>query len=192
MDHERRLSLLPLLALVLGLGACQGGTETTEPATPAADTVAAAKPVIAAPDQAASPGKPTAPIQMSYEIVGNPIVGLPALINVHVSSSQGPVTVLYSINDTSALAFQQGQVERLEIVDPAAGSTQQLTVIPQREGRLYVTVSAEVQTPGGAMIRSMAIPIKVGVAPDGEKPQGEVREGPDGETVISLPAREPN
>jgi len=192
MYHERRLPLLPLLTLALGLGACQGGSESTEPATPAAESVAAAKPAVEAAGQAASPGKPTAPIQMSYEIVGNPIVGLPALINVHVSSPQGPVTVVYSISDTSALAFQQGQVERLEIVDPAAGSTQQLTVIPQREGRLYVNVSAEVQTPGGAMIRSMAIPIKVGAAPGGEQPQGEVREGPDGETVISLPAREPN
>ena len=133
-----------------------------------------------------------APISMSYEVIGNPIVGAPALINVTVSSAEGPVTVQYSITDTSALMFQSGQVERWQIVDPASDEVQQLSVIPQREGRLYVNVSAEVETPGGMMIRSMAIPIKVGSAPPGATANGELKEGPDGETVISMPAQESN
>ena len=65
-----------------------------------------------------------------------------------------------------------------------------MTVIPQREGRLYVNVSAEVQTPGGMMIKSMAIPIQVGNAPKKPQINGELVEGPDGETVISMPAKE--
>jgi hypothetical protein len=129
---------------------------------------------------------------MDYEIVGNPIVGVPVLINVNVHSEAGPVTVHYRINDTSALMFQDGQVERWQIPDPASAQSQQLSVVPQREGRLYVNVSAEVMTANGAMIRSMSIPIKVGAAPAAPTPNGEVVEGPDGEKVISLPARETN
>lgn len=139
---------------------------------------------------AADSGKPRAPISIEYEIIGNAIVGQPILINVAVISSQGPVELSYAINDKSAVMFQSGQVERMQIPDPSSGSTQQLAVVPQREGRVYVNVSAEVQTPGGSMIRSLAIPIKVGEAPEQATAPGEVKEAPDGETVISMPAEE--
>ena len=137
----------------------------------------------------ASPGKPGAPVDISYEVVGNPIVGNPVAINVVVTSALSPLTVQYSINDTSALMFQNGQVERLEIADASAGSLQQLTVVPQREGRLYVNVSAEVPADMGTMIRSMAIPIKVGSAPKEATLNGELKTGADGEPVISMPAQ---
>ena len=139
-----------------------------------------------------SPGKPSAPISIDYEVLGKPIVGLPVAINVRVSSTldAGPAAVQYSINDASALLFQEGQVERLEITDLSDISMQQVAVVPQREGRLYLNVSAEVQTPGGSMIKSMAIPIQVGSAPQRPQINGELKEGPDGETVISMPAQQ--
>ena len=175
-----------LIALfLLGVAGCGGETEVVS----AGSSTEADKSLPVA--DGASPGKPSAPISIDYEIVGSPIVGAPVLINVDVRSGAGPVTVQYNITDTSALVFQQGQVQRWEIADPAAESAvQQLSVIPQREGRLYVNVSAEVMTPAGSMIRSMAIPIKVGAAPARATPNGEVVEGPDGEAVISLPAQE--
>jgi hypothetical protein len=63
-------------------------------------------------------------------------------------------------------------------------------VVPQREGRLYVNVSVEVETAGGSMIKSMAIPIQVGSAPEPTRNDGEVKEGPNGELVQSMPAQE--
>jgi len=180
---------LALVATMLALTACGQREETAmqEPVTP---EPVAGKPM---PNlNGASPGKPQAPISMKYEIMGNPIVGHPVLVNVSVDSAEGPVNVHYSITDRSALIFQDGQVERLEIADPSNGAVQQLSVVPQREGRLYVNVSAEVQTPGGSMIRSMAIPIKVGAAPADAREPDNVVEGPDGEAVISMPAQESN
>ena len=186
---KRTITDLLLIAATIVLVACQKSEETAAPDLEAA-AAAAGKPV---PDMSgASPGKPSAPISMSYQIMSNPLVGQPVLINVVVSSPEGPVNVHYGITDRSALMFQDGQVERLEIVDPSSGVSRQLSVIPQREGRLYVNVSAEVQTPGGSMIRSMAIPIKVGAAPAQATPNGERVEGPDGEAVISMPAKESN
>lgn len=135
-----------------------------------------------------SMSKPTAPVDMSYEIVGRPVVGRPILINVKVSSTAGPVDVSYSITDNSAVSFQQGQVEHLRLVEPSQSAMQQLSVVPLREGRVFVNVSAEVQTANGIKIRSMAIPIKVGSAPQEAVVNGELKEGPDGETVISMPA----
>ena len=156
-------------------------------------TGATAKPTPAiANGVSTSPGKPSAPILIDYEVLGKPIVGLPVAINVRFSAAQdaGPVTVQYSINDASALLFQEGQVERLEITDLSDTSVQQVAVVPQREGRLYINVSAEVQTPGGSMIKSMAIPIQVGSTPQQPQINGELKQGPDGETVISMPAQE--
>ena len=177
------------LALAVTMTACQK-TEEVQVQEPVAAGSVASKPM---PDlSGASPGKPSAPISMRYEIMSNPVVGQAVQINVSVTSAEGPVDVRYSITDRSALQFQQGQVESLEIADPSTGAVQQLSVVPMREGRLYVTVSAEVQAPGGSMIRSMSIPIKVGAAPAEATPNGEVVEGPDGQTVISLPAQESN
>ncbi len=136
-------------------------------------------------------GKPTAPIDISYEVVGNAIVGVPVAINVIFTSVRGPINVEFSINDNSALIFQPGQVERLEIADASAGSVQQIVVIPQREGRVYVNVSAEIQAPDGLNIRSMAIPIKVGSAPANEAVNSKQAEGTGADSVISLPANEP-
>jgi hypothetical protein len=190
MTPTKTLILLFSSLLVAACGDADmtpAGQPTTTDA-PAASVAAKPEPVM----DGASPGKPSAPISMNYEIVGNPIVGVPVRINVTVHSEAGPVTVHYRINDTSSLMFQDGQVERWQIPDPTSVDTQQLTVVPQREGRLYVNVSAEVMTANGSMIRSMSIPIKVGTAPAAPTENGEVVEGPDGEKVISLPARETN
>ena len=185
----KKLTLFVSIVALAGLAACQAESQSpTPPITAVADNPQR-KP---SPLVFQSPGKPTAPVNMRYEVVGNPVVGSPVLINVEITSASEPVAVSYSINDQSALLFQDGQVERLEIADPSAGGRQQLSVIPQREGRVFVNVSAEVQTPGGSMIRAMAIPIKVGSQPEARTINGELREGPGGETVISMPATEAN
>jgi hypothetical protein len=139
-----------------------------------------------------SAGKPSAPITMDYEVLGKAFVGLPVAINIRVRATQdtGPIFVQYSINDASALLFQEGQVEQRQYSDRSDLDMQQVVVVPQREGRLYINVSAEVQTPSGTMIKSMAIPIQVGNAPGQPQTNGELKVGPDGETVISMPAQE--
>ena len=190
--NQKQFYSLAAFTLLLSLGACNEGSDNSASveSTPAAVT---SKPAATA-NRPASPGKPSAPISMKYEILGNPVVGQPVAINVEVRSTSGnhPVTVQYSINDSSALLFQAGQVERLQVTADAekSASQQQLAVIPQREGRLYVNVSAEIQTADGLMIKSMAIPIQVGSAPEKPEINGELVEGPDGETVISMPAKE--
>jgi hypothetical protein len=142
----------------------------------------------------ASAGKPTAPITFDYAIIGTPVVGQPVSINLDVSSSERnrPVTLNYRINDARNLAFPEAQAQRVALA--AFGDhdrvTQQVTVVPQREGRLYLNVYAEVETDEGALVKSIAIPIQVGRAPRQQESNGEPRQGPDGETVISLPAKE--
>jgi hypothetical protein len=180
-------NMLLLIAIaVFSMAACSDDSGS-------AGTAAVGKAAPKAGDkQSMSPGKPSAPISIDYEVLGKAIVGLPVAINVQVSASQevGPITVQYSINDVSALRFQEGQVERRQYRNRSELDMQQVAVVPQREGRLYINVSAEVETAGGSMIKSMAIPIQVGNAPVQPQLNGELKEGPDGETVISMPAQQ--
>lgn len=145
-------------------------------------------------DARTSPGKPGAPVDFDYAIIGTPVVGQPVNINLEVSSSlrDRPVTLNYRINDARNLRFPEAQAQRVAL--PAFGDaervTEQVTVVPQREGRLYLNVYAEVETAEGTLMKSIAIPIQVGRGPRLKEPNGEAREGADGETVISLPAEE--
>lgn len=168
------------------LSACgQGGSGSSD--GPAKD---------ASPPPAAqtSAGKPGAPVDFDYAIIGTPVVGQPVSINLRVSSSlrDRPVTLNYRINDARNLKFPEAQAQRVAL--PAFGDTEriteQITVVPQQEGRLYLNVYAEVETAEGMLMKSMAIPIQVGRAPRLEETNGETRQDADGETVISLPAEE--
>lgn len=139
------------------------------------------------------PGKPRAPISFSYEILGNPIVGQPVAINLLVYSNQSePIRVEYRIIDGSSMIFPESQALQVEVVPSSdeVAASQQITLVPQREGRLYLNVSGSIETEAGSMIRAMAIPIQVGSAPREQQVNGEVQIMPDGDTVVSMPAEQ--
>ncbi len=135
-------------------------------------------------------GKPGAPFRVSYDVVGTPIVGSPVTVNLRVTSALGsrPVTVKYRINDVSAMAFHEAQPASVEVA-PAANEdfvVQQVTVIPQREGRLYLNVATSVDTDEGSRSSVVAIPIQVGAGARSIEEQGEVEVDEDGEAVRVL------
>ena len=151
-----RYSLFAFCAMAIA--GCQSGDKV--PA--GADSTGVATAVHSQPESQAkpqpSPGKPSAPINIDYEIMGKPVVGIPLSINVKISSSLNqPIRVHYRINDTTSLAFPdiQSQTVSLIPIGDAAYSTEQVTVIPQREGRLFLNISAEIDTEIGSMARVM-------------------------------------
>ncbi len=145
-------------------------------------------------DEQTSPGKPGAPITIAYKVLGSAIVGQPVSIELEISSSitDRPIAVSYHIDDSASMLFPESQARRMEVRltrgdGPAA---RQVTVVPQREGRLYLNILAEVETGDGMMIKTMAVPISVGAGAAAPEVNGELVEGPDGEVVLSLPAEE--
>lgn len=185
-----RAKFLAVSVIALTLSACGQG-EVEEPAA----AVKAEREAQTPGDKVATQydgtiGKPGAPFRVSYDVVGTPIVGSPVTVNLRVTSTLGssPVTVKYRINDASAMAFHEAQPASVEIA-PAANEdfvVQQVTVIPQREGRLYLNVATSVETDEGSQSSVVAIPLQVGAGARTIEEQGEVEVDEDGEAVRVL------
>jgi hypothetical protein len=188
-----------LLIAALALAACQNGTDGAG-AEPDPTVLPDAAFEAAPADTGASAGKPTAPISIDYTVIGTAIVGQPLSINLEVSSKLpgDPVTLNYRINDVRELTFPPAQAQRVALgvmgdmrgTEDANRAAQQVIVVPQKEGRLYLNVSAEVETEEGTLLKSIAIPIQVGSAPRELQTNGEPGVDSDGEAIVSMPAEE--
>lgn len=114
--------------------------------------------------------KPQGPVRIDYNIIGMPIVGRPVAIDLLISSvaDSGTVTVNYRISDSTAMQFPEAELRTVDVApsDSDVPVRQQVRVIPLREGRLYLEVSAELQTDGGTVSSAIAVPVQVGPAPD--------------------------
>ena len=191
--QNRYKSVLMAATTLAFLAAC---SDSNQPASTqdVAATVSSSAKIDSGQLDGTSPGKPSAPINFRYEVQGTPIVGQPVSVNLFVSSTatDDPISLSYRVNDASSMSFPPSQAVRAELgVGPSnAPHEQQITVIPQREGRLYLNVSAEIETADGTMIKTTSIPIQVGSAPPDLQTNGELIETADGETAISMPAVE--
>ena len=86
------------------------------------------------------------------------------------------------------MSLHEAQPARVQ-VEPAANENfiaQRVTVIPQREGRIYLNVSASFETPEGSTSTIMAVPIQVGTGGPELRENGEVRLDENGEAVRVL------
>lgn len=180
-----------LAAFILpAFAACQpgereGGAETAiNEDAPPADVIA----------ETSSQGKPTAPIDIEYTVIGSAFVGQPVNIEIDVSSSvrDRSIVLEYRINDPRDLSFAEAQPQRVSLsaIGDAPSASRQVTIVPKREGRLYLNVSAEIETEEGSLIKAISIPVQVGAAREERESNGELKEDADGETVVSMPAEE--
>ena len=185
--------LLPVFC-GMTLAACQSGSDNAVAEKTSVATAAVhSRPEMPAERPKTSPGKPSAPITIDYEIMGKPVIGIPLSINVKISSAlDQPIRVNYRINDSTSLMFTNAQSRTVSLLPAGdeAYPAEQVTVIPQREGRLFLNVSAEIETDVGMMAKVMAIPIQVGRRRPAPQVSGELTTGEAGEALISLPAKE--
>jgi len=177
---------------MIGLSAC-GGEEAQEPAVAAeVDLQKTASQVTFKPsaEYDGTVAKPGSPFSISYKIIGAPIVGSPLTINLRVASALGArsVTLSYRITDASAMVLAESQPASVLMEQAAneASFTQQVTIIPQRDGRSYLNVSASFETENGTMSTVMAIPIQVGIGTRELQEHGVVELDEDGEAVRVL------
>jgi len=134
------------------------------------------------------------PVEITYRVIGTPIIGSPLALDLKFRSTLGdtPYQVTYRVNDATALQLPEGQSDTVSISPSAANEiiAQQVTVIPLREGRLYLNVAAVVETGEGSMQTVTAVPIQVGPAPRQATENGKVITDEQGNRIRSLPATE--
>ena len=103
-------------------------------------------------------------------MIGSPIVGKPVAIDLQIEATDAsqPLTLSFRINDTTAMRFPEAQPSSVTLAPAGDGraSTQQVRVIPMREGRLFLNVAASVANGEGSLSTAMAIPLTVIAAPD--------------------------
>ncbi len=189
---RRAPSTFTLLALSM-LTACGG--KAAGPAAETAGNESAAPATKFTPDETREViGKPTGPVTVAYRVIGKPVVGQPVAIDLEVRSEIGskPVTLNYRINDSSAMRLAPSQPDRAALLfdDQRESLARQVMVVPQREGRLFLNVAAEVETDGGTISTVTAVPIRVGAAPAGAGENGTVTTDENGERIRVLPADE--
>jgi len=133
---------------------------------------------------------PGSPYRVTYNIIGTPVVGSPVTVDLQIESAieSRPVTLEYRIRDASSMMLAESQPARVRM-EPAQNEKlfrQQVTVIPQREGRFYLNVSASFETSEGTMSTVTAIPIQVGSGTRELQEHGEIQVNEDGEAVRVL------
>lgn len=189
-----RTALL-MTGLVFMAAACTGpGEEGNQASDPVSVATDAPSVTFETKQDPTTTAKPSGPVNISYRIVGEPVIGQPLAIDLQVTSTLGPqpVSLSYRINDSSALQLAESQAPTMTLT-PEAGKpadTRQVRVIPLREGRLFLNVAASVETVDGAMSTVAAIPINVGRAPRDYEQNGKLETDEEGESVRVLSGEE--
>ncbi len=174
-----------LLALAL-LAACGDGTDTAATQAAGQDNKTGSAGTMTA--------KPQGPVSIDYRIIGTPILGQPLAIDLEVISTIGPqaITLSYRVNDSTAMEFMESQPAKITIAasNGEGPSLHQVRLVPLREGRLFLNVSASVEIDGGTVSTSMAVPIEVGTPVRQIEENGVITTDEDGNPIHSLPASE--
>ena len=131
-----------------------------------------------------------APFTIRYSVIGTPVVGSPVALDLQIVSAMGsqPVEISYEISDPSSMVLHEAQPRSLttRVKEKDSFISERVTVIPMREGRLYLNVSAAVTTENGRISSVMSVPIHVGEVDTGLVEHGEVEFTEDGEAVKVL------
>ena len=182
-------AIFSTLAVLALLAACGGDNSAVE-AESAAEGATAKADVLAA-----RTSEVQSPVQITYRVIGTPIVGSPVALDLQFKSTLGttPYKVTYRVNDPTAMQMPESQSASVSI-SPSSDNelvARQVTVVPLREGRLYLNVAAVVETESGSMQTVIAVPIQVGpAAPRQIIENGVVTTDADGELIRTLPAKE--
>jgi len=184
MTRAKNLTIFAVALFVLS--AC-GSDKAGEPA---AVVALDPDPKSADPELAGAVVTPGSPYRVSYQIIGTPVVGSPITVDLQVESllESRPVNLEYRIRDASSMMLAESQPASVRM-EPAANENvfkQLVTVIPQREGRFYLNVSASFETESGTTSTVTAIPIQVGAGMRELQENGEVQVDAEGEAVRVL------
>lgn len=141
----------------------------------------------------ASPGKPSAPIELSYSLLDEPVAGVPLRIELAITARMAADLLTLELNfpDSGLTLVSAPGAQR--VPDPIAGGRYagDVRVLPREEGTFHVNVVATLLRDGVPQARAFSIPIRVGDAMSAASDaRGTLKTDDAGRALLSLPAME--
>ena len=132
--------------------------------------------------------KPGAAVALDYTVEGEPEPGAMVIVHLEVTSANAAEAVQLSLNTDASLQLSLEEAS-VQFQDVPAGivQTHQVTVTPQRSGRLFINAIVIVERAGTQSARTFTVPLQVGPT---VVQKGAVAADENGERIISLPAEE--
>jgi hypothetical protein len=162
---------------------CGSDPEPEAAATPPAPQPAAAAqasaPTPAAPVEnptarmarAVGNGKPGAAVDIRYEFVAKPAVGQPTELEIALVPSAGVDSLEAKVSGMDGITLAGPLTASFEGVEAGKPYMHKVSVLPDRSGVYYVTVSVTTQIGGQALARTFSIPFVVGHVTAQQKPE---------------------
>src|SRR5688500_18657067 len=162
---RRLLLCVPMAGLML-LAACGSDPEpeAAAPASSPAPTVAAAagSDDTATFAKAVGDGKPGAAVNIRYEFAGKPSPGTPTELDVALIPSVGVDSMEATLAGMDGITLSGNLKASFSAVEAGKPYRHKLTVLPDRTGMFYITVSVSTQIAGSTVGRTFSIPLVVG------------------------------
>jgi hypothetical protein len=138
-----------------------------------------------------SPGKPQPPIDLSYELLGEPEIGQPLQIRLRSRATLDLAALNLALSGSERLLLAPGSA-LVELRSSLRGQPAEriITVTPMAAGTSYLDVVVHAEVGGELQYRSVTIPIRVGGGAVVNEPAGVLSEDGAGEAIITLPARD--
>jgi hypothetical protein len=181
------MSLRKLCCGAIGLLAVAAAAAPRPVATPLDGAAGGVRPGARAV-QRVSPGKPSGPIGVDYEVVGEVAIGqaLDVVITAQVPGAAAALVLEVNARDPAALLVAGHSAP----VDRDGAQTWVVTVVPLHSTTTYLNVLVVGELDGAPQARNVLIPIRVGVAEAVAAAASAVEVRAVGEALILLPAIE--
>ena len=187
----RRLLLCVPMATFALLGACSSESEPEVAATapvPAKPAVAAPKDETATFARAVGDGKPGAAVNIRYEFSGKPTIGVPTELDVAFIASAGVDSMEATLGGMEGITLAGPQTASFNSVEAGKPYRHKISVLPDRTGVYYITVSVNTKIAGSGLNKTFSIPFVVGQPAVQQKPASA--KDASGEPIKSMNAEE--
>ncbi len=141
-----------------------------------------------------SPGKPGAPVDIGYTVIGTPRAGQPIEVELTFTMKGTVDEMRLDYGTSEALTLDRDTPKSLALIAQKGGvpAVQRVRVQPQADGLHYLKVRVVTVANGNTRMRGVAIPISVGKYDERAhlKQNGTLVEGVGGERAIVMRAAE--
>lgn len=143
---------------------------------------------------AGSPGKPGAPVDIGYTVIGTPRAGQPLEVELTFTLKGRVDEMRLDYGTSEALTLGRDTPKSLALIAQKGGvpAVQRVSVQPQADGLHYLKVRVVTVSDGNTRMRGIAIPIGVGKYDERAqlKQNGMLIEGVGGERAVVMDAAE--